>query len=387
MPECTGPLQGLRVVELGAFIAGPFAGQLLGDYGAEVIKIEPPDGDVMRRWGVTRDGESLWWPTLARNKQSVMLDLREQTDRDTARRLCLSADIVIENFAPGRLSGWGLDYASLSSENPRLIMAHVSGFGQDGPRATERGFGSIAEAMGGLRYLCGYPDRPPVRVGISLGDSVASIFAVIGVLAAIENRHRTGLGQEVDVALYEGIFALMESTVADYSVAGSRRERTGSTLAGVAPSNVYTTADGGELLIAANGDSLFQRLCRAMERPDLATDPRYATHAARGERQVELDELIDAWTRSHPLKELETMLKAAEVPHGRVYTARDILDDEQYRARGMIVTETADGEPLPVPMAGVVPKFSRTPGTIRSAGPALGSANAALAQTEGQPAR
>lgn len=387
MPECTGPLQGLRVVELGAFIAGPFAGQLLGDYGAEVIKIEPPDGDVMRRWGVTRDGESLWWPTLARNKQSVMLDLREEADRDTARRLCLSADIVIENFAPGRLSGWGLDYASLSSENPRLIMAHVSGFGQDGPRATERGFGSIAEAMGGLRYLCGYPDRPPVRVGISLGDSVASIFAVIGVLAAIENRHRTGLGQEVDVALYEGVFALMESTVADYSVAGSRRERTGSTLAGVAPSNVYTAADGGELLIAANGDSLFQRLCKAMQRPHLATDPRYATHAARGERQVELDELIDAWTRSHPLKELETMLKAAEVPNGRVYTAGDILEDEQYRARGMIVTETADGEPLPVPMAGVVPKFSRTPGTIRSAGPALGSANAALAQTEAQPAR
>ncbi len=313
MPICSGPLEGLQVIELGSFIAGPFSGQLLGDYGAQVIKIEPPEGDVMRRWGVTRDGESLWWPTLARNKESIVLDLRDADDRETARRLCLSADIVVENFAPGRLADWGLDYASLSPQSPQLIMAHVSGFGQDGPRAHERGFGSVAEAMSGLRYVTGYPDRPPVRVGISLGDSLASLFAVVGVLAALEARHRTGLGQEVDVALYEAVYAVMESTLADWCVAGVQRERAGSTLAGVAPSNVYPTADGRELLIGANGDALFPRLCDAMGRPELAIDPRFSTHGARGSNAVALDAEISTWTAAHCLDELEVVVFAARL--------------------------------------------------------------------------
>jgi formyl-CoA transferase len=377
-PASTGPLAGLVVVEMGGFIAGPFAGQLLGDYGARVIKIEPPGGDPMRTWGITAGGESLWWPTLGRNKESVVLDLREPAARQAARDLCLAADAVIENFAPGRLAAWGLDYATLSADRPALVMTHVSGFGQDGPRSGDRGFGSVAEAMGGLRHVSGYPDRPSVRPGISIGDSLAALFAVIGTLAALRAREVTGRGQEVDVALYESVFAVMESTVADWAVGGVERTRAGSALPGVAPSNVYATADGQEMLIAANSDPIFRRLAAAMGQPGLADDPRFADHARRGAAAAELDALVGAWAATLTATELETVLDRHQVPRGRSYAARDMLADLHYRAREMIVTSTAGGQPLPVPAAGVVPKFSRTPGTIRHPGPPLGAHNGAV---------
>ncbi|MFS3130221.1 CaiB/BaiF CoA transferase family protein [Nocardioides sp. Bht2] len=368
-----GPLEGVTVVELGGFIAGPFAGQLLGDYGARVIKIEPPVGDPMRTWGVLQDGRSLWWPAIARNKESVVLDLKSDADRALARSICLQADIVLENFAPGRMQGWGLDYASLAPDNPGLIMVHVSGFGQDGPRASDRGFGSVAEAMGGLRALMGFSDRPPVRAGISLGDSTAALFAVSGAMAALNERHRTGKGQEVDVALYESVFALTESLVADWEVGGISKRRAGSTLPGVAPSNVYSTKDGVEVLIAANSDSLFGRLAEAMGRPELIEDPRFATHQARGAHAIELDALIEAWTSSQLSETLEATIDAHEIPRGRIFTPADIVADEQYQARGMVTRIDAPGYPQPMPMPGVVPRFTATPGTIRSAGPLLGA--------------
>lgn len=369
----TGPLDGVTVVEFGGFIAGPFAGQLLGDYGARVIKIEPPAGDPMRHWGVLdEDGKSLWWPGIGRNKESVVLDLRTEADRALARTVIASADVVLENFAPGRMADWGLDYASLAPDNPGLIMAHVSGFGQDGPRAGDRGFGSIAEAMGGLRALMGFADRPPVRAGISLGDAVSGMFAVIGILAALRERETTGRGQEVDVALYESVFALTESLVPDFALGGVTRRRTGSTLPGVAPSNVYPTRDGAEILIAANADNLFGRLCTAMDRPDLAADDRYATHQARGTNAAELDDIISAWTATLDAAALEELLDRHDIPRGRIYTPADILTDPQYAARGMVPRVATQGYAEPVPMTGVVPKFSRTPGTIRSGGPLLG---------------
>jgi formyl-CoA transferase/succinyl-CoA--D-citramalate CoA-transferase len=288
----TGPLAGTTVLELGSLIAGPFAGQLLGDYGAEVVKIEPPGGDPMRHWGVRRDGDGLWWPAIARNKRSVCLDLRTASGQELVRRLATHADIVIENFRPGRLAEWGLGYDALAAVNPALVLAHVSGFGQTGPRAADAGFGSIGEAVGGIRYTTGSPDRPPSRYGVSLGDALSGMFAVIGVLAALHEARSSGRGQEVDVAIYEAVHALMESTMADYELAGVVRERSGSVLPGVAPSNVYPTADGDEVLIAANADTVFGRLAGAMGRPELARDPRYATHGARGEHMAELDELI-----------------------------------------------------------------------------------------------
>ncbi|MFW0783409.1 CoA transferase [Gordonia sp. CPCC 206044] len=367
-----GPLDGVTVVELGGFIAGPFAGQLLGDYGARVIKIEPPAGDPMRHWGVQHDDRSLWWPGIARNKESVVLDLKDDSDRALARELFVKADVVLENFAPGRLAAWGLDYASVAPDNPALIMAHVSGFGQDGPRAADRGFGSVAEAMGGLRALMGFPDLPPVRAGISLGDALAAMFAVIGTLAALQERERTGHGQEVDVALYESVFALTESLVSDWELGGVARGRSGSTLPGVAPSNVYTASDGVEVLIAANADTVYRRLCQAMDRPDLATDERYATHQARGANATELDGIIAHWAATLDGEQLEKVLDQFEIPRGRIYTPDDILSDVQYRARKMITRVDAPGYPAPVPMPSVVPKFTKTPGTIRTPGPELG---------------
>lgn len=368
----TGPLEGITVIEFGGFIAGPFAGQLLGDYGARVIKVEPPGGDPMRRWGVLHEGRSLWWPAIARNKESVVLDLKTEKDRELARSLMVGADVVLENFAPDRMAEWGLDYASVAPDNPGLIMVHVSGFGQDGPRAHDRGFGSVAEAMGGLRALMGYPDRPPVRAGISLGDEIAAMFAVIGTLAALHERNRTGRGQEVDVGLYESVFALTESLLPDWEIGGVQRTRTGSTLPGVAPSNVYKTCDGVEILIAANADAIYQRLCQAMGRPELATDERFATHQARGRHAEELDEIIQSWVGTLDAATVEALLDDHGVPRGRIYTPADILADEQYAARKMITRLEAPGYPRPIPMPSVVPKFTRTPGTIRRPGPELG---------------
>ena len=367
-----GPLDGITVVEIGGFIAGPFAGQLLGDYGARVIKIEPPGGDPMRTWGVVENGRSLWWPALSRNKESVVLDLKTEEDRALAADIFREADIVLENFAPGRLASWGLDYPSVVEENPGLIMVHVSGFGQSGPRATDRGFGSIAEAMGGLRALSGYPDRPPVRAGISLGDEVAGLFAVNGALAALREREHSGRGQEVDVALYESVFALSESLISDWELGGVTRARTGSTLPGVAPSNVYTCADGREVLIAANSDSLYRRLCEAMGQEGLKVDERFATHQARGDNAEELDGIVQRWVGTLPAEKLEEVLDEHQIPRGRIYTPKDIVSDEQYAARDMIVRKPAPGYSRPVPMPNVVPKFSRSPGSIRTTGTELG---------------
>ena len=370
--EPTGPLAGLRVLELGNFIAGPFAGQLLGDYGAEVIKIETPgEGDPMRTWGLTRDGQGLWWPAIARNKRSVAVDLRHETGRDLVRRLADRVDVVLENFRPGRLEEWGLGYQRMRVSNPGLIVVHVSGFGQTGPRSADAGFGSIGEAMGGIRATTGDPDRPPARCGISLGDALAGLFAVVGTLAAVAERSKSGSGQEVDVAIYEAVAALMESTLADFEVGGVTRTRTGSVLPGVAPSNAYRTAEGSEVVIAANADSVFGRLCTAMGRPELAADPRFVDHASRGQHMVELDQLIDGWTGGLAADHLLTLLSTHGVPAGRVYTPADMVADPHFQARDMLV-RMASRAGYEVPMAGVVPKFSRTPGRIDDVGPELG---------------
>jgi formyl-CoA transferase/succinyl-CoA--D-citramalate CoA-transferase len=367
-----GPLTGLRVLELGNFIAGPFAGQLLGDYGAEVIKVEAPGGgDPMRTWGVTRRGEGLWWPAIARNKRSVAIDLRDEPGRGLVRRLARHVDVVLENFTPGRLDEWGIGFEDLRADNPGLVMVHVSGFGQSGPRSGDAGFGSIGEAMGGIRATTGDPDRPPARCGISLGDALAGLFAVVGTLAAVTERGRSGVGQEVDVAIYEAVAALMESTLADFDVGGVSRTRTGSVLPGVAPANAYPTADGSDVLIAGNADSVFRRLCAAMGRPELADDPRFVDHPARGRHMEELDALVAGWTAGHRTDELLVRLSAAGVPAGRVYTAPDVLADPHYRAREMVVRALSRAG-YEVPMPGVVPKFSRTPGAVIDVGPRLG---------------
>jgi crotonobetainyl-CoA:carnitine CoA-transferase CaiB-like acyl-CoA transferase len=359
------PLAGVRVLEIGAFIAGPFAGQLLGDLGAEVIKIEPPGvGDIMRRYGVRIDGRSLWWPAIARNKQSVALDLRDERGQAVALRIAARCDVVIENFKPGTLDRFGLGYEALAAVNPAVVLVHVSGFGQTGPRASEPGFGSIGEAMGGIRHTTGEPDRAPARTGISIGDSSAALFAVIGTLAALQERHRSGRGQEVDVAIYESVMALMESTVADYELGGVIRTRSGGVLRDVAPANAYPTADGRDIVIAGNADAVFARLCEAMQRPDLAAE--LASHEARAERQVWLDNEISAWTRTLQADELLALLRAHQVPVGPINRAPELLADPHIAARDMIVRLAG------VPMTNVVPKFSRTPGAIRSSGPALG---------------
>jgi crotonobetainyl-CoA:carnitine CoA-transferase CaiB-like acyl-CoA transferase len=371
-PATDGPLTGVRVLELGSFIAGPFAGQLLGDYGADVIKVEPPgEGDPMRRWGVTRDGDSLWWPAIGRNKRSVALDLREPRARALVRRLADECDVVLENFRPGRLADWGLDYASLAADHPSLVMVHISGFGQTGPLAGQAGFGSVGEAMGGIRYTTGSPDRPPSRAGISLGDALASVFGVVGTLAALFAVKQTGKGQEVDVAIYEAVAALMESTMADYELGGVVRQRSGSTLTGVAPSNVYPTADEAEVVIAANADSVWARLAKAIGHAELATDERFATHEARGRNMEELDAVIAGWSSKLSCEDVLAVLDQHGVPAGRIFTAPDMLHDPQYIAREMVqrVISTQGWE---VPMLGVVPRLTGTPGRIRHAGAELG---------------
>ncbi|HVS69169.1 MAG TPA: CaiB/BaiF CoA-transferase family protein [Mycobacteriales bacterium] len=371
--DATGPLAGTTVLELGSLIAGPFAGQLLGDYGADVIKVEPlRDGDPMRRWGVLHEGDSLWWPTIGRNKRSVCIDIRKPAGQDLIRRLAAKVDVVTENFRPGRMAEWGLGYEQLSAANPALILAHVSGFGQSGPRSGDAGFGSIGEAMGGIRYTTGSPDRPPSRYGVSLGDALTSLFTVIGVLAALNEVRRSGRGQEVDIAIYEAVAALMESTMADYEIGGVVRERAGSVLPGVAPSNVYAAADGTEVVIAANADAVFARLCGVMARPELADDERYATHHARAARQAELDELIGEWTVTVDGDDLLERLNAGGVPAGRIFTAADMVSDPHYAARDMVL-RLASHQGWTVPMTGIVPKFSATPGSVRATGAPLGA--------------
>jgi formyl-CoA transferase len=359
---------------MGQLLAGPFCGQLLADLGADVIKLEDPGrGDPMRQWGRQRpEGQSLWWAVVARNKRSVTVNLREPAGQDLARSLIATADVVVENFRPGTMERWGLDYAALSGVNPGLVMVRVSGFGQDGPYAGRPGYGAIGEAMGGLRYVVGDPSTPPSRVGISIGDTLAAMFATIGALAALQDRARTGKGQVVDSAIYESVLAIMESLVPEWQVTGYQRERTGAILPNVAPSNVYPTQDGKWILIAANQDTVFARLADAMGRPELAGDERYASHGARGEHQAELDDLIAEFTVTRAADDLETLLIDHAVPVGKIFRPVEMLADPQYRARRSIIQ--VDHPTLgQVAMQNVFPRLSRTPGSIRWPGPELGA--------------
>ena len=368
-----GPLEGLTVIEMGTLIAGPFCGQILGDFGATVIKIEDPKaGDPMRQWGRSLPkGHSPWWPVIGRNKRSVTLDLRTAEGQDIARRLIGGADILVENFRPGSMEKWGLGFEALSAANPGLVMARVSGFGQTGPMSSRAGYALVGEAMGGLRYITGEPDRAPARAGISVGDSLAGLHAALGVMMAVHARHRTGRGQVVDAAIYESVLSVMENLITEYALTGYVRERSGSVLPGIAPSNAYPTKDGALVVIGANQDTLFKRLCEAMGRPELAADPRYAGHAARGANQAELDALIGAWTATLDAQPLLDLMEASGVAAGRVYRAPDMLADPQFAAREAIVA-------LPHPVFGEVrmqnafPKLSETPGAVRWPGPALG---------------
>jgi len=371
-----GPLADLRVIETGVLLAGPFCGQLLGDFGAEVIKVEQPGGgDPMRQWGREKPhGQSLWWPVVARNKKSITANLRAARGQDLVRRLVAESDILIENFRPGTLERWGLGWEALSAVNPRLVMVRVTGFGQTGPYAPRAGYGSIGEAMGGLRHVVGDPDRPPSRTGISIGDALAGTFAAYGAMMAIHARERSGRGQVVDSAIYEAVLAMMESLVTEYTVAGYTRERTGSVLPNVAPSNVYPTGGGEQILIAANQDTVFRRLAEVMGRPELAEDPRYATHAARGEHQEQLDALIADWTATQPAAGLLARLEDHGVPAGRIYRAADMLDDPHFAAREAIVP-VASRQFENLRMQNVAPRLSDTPGAVRWAGPELGAHN------------
>jgi formyl-CoA transferase len=371
-----GPLSGLRVIECGQLLAGPFCGQLLGDLGAEVVKIEPPGrGDPMRQWGREKPhGQSLWWPVVARNKKSVTLDLRTDGGQEALRRLVAVSDVLVENFRPGTLERWNLGYPALAGINQRIVLTRVTGFGQTGPYAPRAGFGSVGEAMGGLRYVLGEPDRPPARAGISIGDSLAATYACIGTLAALQERERSGRGQVVDSAIYEAVLAMMESLVTEWQVAGYQRERTGAILPNIAPSNVYPTADGGTVLIAANQDTVFRRLAEAMGEPGLADDPRYATHGARGVNMAELDARVAAWSAGHDADPLLTLLEDAGVPAGRIYRPQDMLRDPHMIERGSLVT-VPDPTFGPLAMQNVAPRLSRTPGSIRWTGPALGEHN------------
>ena len=371
------PLQGVRVVEMGSLLAGPFCGQILGDFGAEVIKVEPPGkGDPMREWGRHRkEGHTLWWPIIARNKKSVTLNLREGEGQELARRLVETADVLVENFRPGTMERWGLGYEELSTTNPGLVMVRVSGYGQTGPYKDQAGFGSIGEAMGGIRHVTGFPDRPPPRVGISLGDSLAATFGALGAVTALYNREaRGGRGQVVDVAIYEAVLALMESTIPEYALTGHIRGRTGAILPFVAPSNTYPTSDGDYVVIGANADTVFGRFAKALGHPEWAESERYATHNARGENQHELDELISAWTRERTAQEVIEVMREASVPAGKLFTAEDMLSDEHYAARQNIV-EVEDPDIGPFPMQDVVPRLTETPGSVRWTGPKLGQHN------------
>lgn len=371
-----GPLTDLRVLEMGQLLAGPFCGQLMADFGAEVIKIEPPGtGDPMRQWGREKPhGKSLWWPVVARNKKSITLNLRTEEGQAMVRTLVADADILVENFRPGTLERWHLGPGALAEINPRLVIVRVTGYGQTGPYAPRAGYGAIGEAMGGLRHVVGDPGSPPSRMGISIGDELAAVHACMGALMAIHARERTGRGQIVDAAIYESVLNMMESLVTEFDVVGHVRERTGAILPNIAPSNVYATADEKYLLIAANQDTVFARLADAMARPELATDERYASHSARGARQAELDALVEAWTRTLPLAELEALLETHGVPCGLIYRAEDMLGDAHFKAREAIVpVEHPDFGTIR--MQNVVPKLSDTPGAVRHVGPTLGEHN------------
>lgn len=371
-----GSLAGLRVVELGQLLAGPFCGQLLGDMGADVIKVEPPGkGDPMRDWGQGK--EKVQWEVIARNKRSVTCNLRVPEGQALAKRLILTADVLVENFKPGTLEKWGLGPDVLLAEKPSLIIARMSGYGQDGPYSDRAGFGGIGEAMGGWRYVVGEPDRPPARMGISIGDTLCATYGTMGILAALHHREKTGEGQVIDTALYEAVLQVMEGLVPEYDYNGFIRERSGSILPGIAPSNVYSCKDG-PFMIGANKDEIFARLAEAMGQPELASDPRYATHLARGKHQAELDDLVNAWTSTLTMDEVDAAMIRHSVPAGRVYTAKDMLADPHFQARDAIV-EVETQTRGPIKMQNAFPKFSKTPSGVRRPAPAVpGQDNAAI---------
>ena len=370
------PLEGLRVIELGQLIAGPFAGKFFADFGAEVIKVEPPlvdgkGGDPLRGWRKLHNGTSLWWYVQNRNKKSVTIDLRQPDGQEIVRRLAKNADVVIENFRPGTMEKWGLGYERLSADNPGLVMLRLSGFGQTGPYRDQAGFGSVGESMGGLRYVTGFPDRPPVRPNLSIGDALASLHGVIGVMMALHQRNASGKGQVVDVALYEAVFNMMEGALPEFDMFGELRERTGSNLTGIVPSNTYLTRDRQHVVIGANADSIFKRLMNLIGRNDLANDPSLTDNAGRAKRGDELDAVIGEWTAKHDVDSIVRQLNEAQVPNGKIYSMADISKDAQYLARDMIrEVKLSDGTALKVP--GVVPKLSETPGDIDWVGPELG---------------
>ena len=392
-----GPLAGIKVLELGTLIAGPFCSRMLAEFGAEVIKIEAPEsGDPLRQWRVLKDGTSLWWSVQARNKKSLTLNMKNPRAQEIALRLALEADIIIENYRPGVLEKWNLGYADLKQRNPTTIMVRLSGYGQTGPLRDLPGFGAIGESMGGIRHVSGYPDRPPVRIGISIGDSIAALHGVIGAMMALRHRDVTGgrwngkqgdacvagQGQMVDVTLYESVFNLMESLVPEFTQAGVVRERTGGALPGIVPSNTYTTGDGKNIVIAGNGDAIFKRLMLAIGRQDLADDPQLARNDGRVPRTAEIDQALQAWCDTQTIDTAMTTLQAAEVPVGKIYSVRDMMNDPQFLARNMFEQHTfADGSPLTLPA--VTPKLSETPGGTRWIGPALGEHNAEILRSLG----
>jgi crotonobetainyl-CoA:carnitine CoA-transferase CaiB-like acyl-CoA transferase len=376
--EPAGQLSGLRILELGSLIAGPFSTRLLADMGARVVKIEPPGGDPLRNWGLVTEEGSLWSMVQSRNKESVVIDLRRPEGQRLARKLAGSVDVIVENFRPGRMESWNLDPIALRTDNPRLIVVRISGFGQSGPYRDRPGYGSTGEAMGGLRFITGFDDRAPLKVGVSLGDAVAALFATIGTLAALHRRDVTGCGEIVDVALYESVFSLLEAILPEYGYAGSVRQRRGNALLGSAPSNVYPTGDNRWITIGANGDSIFRRFCGAIEQPELADDPRFADNQSRRANVAALDRLIEGWTRQHDLGELWEILVRAEVPAAPVYSIADVVADPQYQARDMILRLMGPhgiGELL---VPGVVPKFVDAPSSVRWLGRTAGADTATV---------
>lgn len=372
-PPLQGPLKGIKVVELGTLIAGPFASRIMAEFGADVIKVEAPKGgDQLRGWRKMYEGTSLWWYAQARNKKSVTVDMRVAEGQEIVRKLCAEADIVIENFRPGALEKWHLGFDELAKLNPRLVMVRLSGYGQTGPYRDRPGFGVIGESMGGMRYVTGYADRPPVRLGISIGDSIAALYGVIGAMMALHHRNANGgRGQVVDVALYEAVFGMMESLVPEFDVLGFVRERAGNALPGIVPSNTYPTRDGKFVIIGANNDAIFKRMMTAIGRDDLANDASLASNAGRVPRTQELDDAIAQWTRAHDLDFVLAALEKAQVPSGKVYDVADIVKDAHYIARGMLEEHRLpDGKPVTLP--GIVPKLSATPGATKWIGPKLG---------------
>ncbi len=369
------PLEGVKVLELGSLIAGPFAGRLFAEFGAEVIKVEPPKiGDPLRKWRMLKDGTSLWWYVQARNKKCITLNLREKKGQEIIKELANEVDIVIENFKPGTLEKWGIGYEDLKKVNPKIIMIRISGYGQDGPYSQKPGFGSIGEAIGGIRYLTGYPDLPPVRTGISIGDSIAAIYAVMSGMMALYHRDvKGGEGQYIDVALYEAIFSLMESMVPEYDQFGYIRERSGNTLPGIAPSNIYLCKDGKYVAIGANGDSIFKRLTKAMDREDLDCE-EFAHNDGRAKKMEYLDKQIEAWTKTLDSKEVLKILDKHQIPSGPIYNIEDIFNDIHYKARNMIISKNIKGVGE-LKMPGIVPKFSKTPGVVKWSGGKLGEYN------------